>query len=249
MAGDWIKIDHTLPDKPEVVSMAGILGIDQDAVCGKLSRIWIWADQNSVDGNGLSVTETFLDRITICAGFSAALRKVGWLSGNDGSLCFPNFDRHNGQSAKARAVTNRRVAKYRTGCNAGCNDNVTLTPLQKPLPEKRREDKNKGEYEGDFEKSPKPPNLASLKTEAERLNYPSELAERLFHQMEAVGWVDRVHRPVTNWKAYLSKTASDWRQSEHLKSEKAKLKSEEKAAKVKEKAAPKRVEPIRGFDE
>jgi len=137
MAGDWIKVDHTLPDKPEVVAMSARLGIDQDAVAGKLLRVWVWADQNSVDGNGLSVTFAFLNRITACPGFAEAMQTVGWLTGDEGSISFPNFARNNGQTAKARAVTNRRVAEHRTKGAV----NVTLPPLQKALPEKRREEK------------------------------------------------------------------------------------------------------------
>ncbi len=136
MAGDWIKIEHTLPDKPEVDQMAAALSIDHDAVVGKLIRVWIWADQNTLDGNAVGVTSAFLDRISFCPGFANAMRKAGWLNGIDGALEFPNFDRHNGQTAKTRALTNRRVAKSRQGCN----ENVTLAALQNPLPEKRREE-------------------------------------------------------------------------------------------------------------
>lgn len=139
---DWIKFEATTPDKPEVVRMASDLGIDQDAVVGKLLRLWVWADQNSVNGNGVSVTSSFLDRITFCPGFASAMRGVGWLVGDDGALSLPNFDRHNGKTAKGRAVTNRRVAEHRSN-NAESNANVTPLPLQKPLPDKIREDKKK----------------------------------------------------------------------------------------------------------
>lgn len=146
MAGDWIKFEATTPDKPEVVQMAAKLGIDQDAVIGKLLRLWVWADQNSVDGNAATVTSAFLDRLAFCQNFAIAMRDVGWLIGDDGALTFPNFDRHNGKTAKARAIGNRRVVKHRA-CNGEGNDDVTLTPLHKPLqkalPEKRREEKKK----------------------------------------------------------------------------------------------------------
>ena len=142
MAGDWIKIEHTTPDKPEVVKLASILNIDQDAVVGKLIRVWVWADQNSVDGNDVSVTDSFLDRLTFCNGFSIALRNVGWLIGKNGCLMLPNFERHNGQTSKSRAVTNRRVSKHRSTCNASTVTNETHEALEKPLPEKRREEKS-----------------------------------------------------------------------------------------------------------
>lgn len=137
MAGDWIKMEHTTPDKPEVVGIAARLKIEQDSVTGKLSRIWIWADQNSVDGSAVGITEAFIDALTRKRGFAAAMRVVGWLEGDDGALSFPGFLRHNGTSAKVRAETNRRVAKHRKG-----KQNVTQESLQKPLPEKRREEES-----------------------------------------------------------------------------------------------------------
>jgi hypothetical protein len=132
MAGDWIKTEHTLPDKPEVDRLAGILGIDHDAVVGKLIRFWIWGDQQSVSGDALSVTETFIDRVVSCAGFAKALQEVGWLQSRKSGFLIPNFDRHNGKSAKARALTKSRMQRSR--------DDVSVT---KSSPEKRREEKNK----------------------------------------------------------------------------------------------------------
>jgi hypothetical protein len=148
MAGDWIKMECTTPDKPEVIRMADLLDLDQDAVLGKLVRLWMWADLQSVDGNALRVTERALDRIVFCPGFAAALRQVGWLKGRDAALQLPNFDRHNGQSAKKRAETNRRVAKHRQKQRAR-NDDVTQPALQKALPEKRREDIKPPSPDGD----------------------------------------------------------------------------------------------------
>lgn len=142
MAGDWIKVEHATPDKPEVYSMATILGIDPDAVVGKLIRFWAWCDQQSISGNALTVTDSVLDRITHQPGFSDALRKVAWLEVRSGSLQVPRFDRHNGQTSKARAVCNRRVAEHRDKCNARSVTNVTPQALVKPLPEKSREEKS-----------------------------------------------------------------------------------------------------------
>lgn len=57
MAGDWIKFETTTPDKPEVDRIATVLDVDPDAVVGKLIRFWIWADQQALDGNAVSVTK------------------------------------------------------------------------------------------------------------------------------------------------------------------------------------------------
>ena len=129
MAGDWIKIESVMPDKPEVGVIAEELGIDHDAVIGKLVRFWIWADQQSVDGNALSVTKALLDRVTFCTGFTLAMEKSGWLVREKDGFTIPNFTVHNGKSAKKRALTNDRVKRKRNA------QSVT-----KALPEKRREE-------------------------------------------------------------------------------------------------------------
>ena len=134
MAGDWIKYDTTTHDKPELEQIALALGIDDpDLVVGKLMRFWSWADHQSADGDNLGVTSAFIDRIARCEGLAAALIEVGWLRDRKGKLSVPNFDRHNGQSAKARAeaTERKRVSRIRH------EKDVT-----KPRPEKRREDKS-----------------------------------------------------------------------------------------------------------
>lgn len=145
MASQWIKIEHVTPDKPEVDAMANFLKIEPDEVVGKLLRFWIWADQQSISGNGLGVTKKLLDRITYCPGFSDSLISVGWLTGKDGDLSIPNFDLHNGESAKSRATTQKRVQKHR---DSGNEKNVT-----EALPEKRREEKKEEEQYVDFRSS------------------------------------------------------------------------------------------------
>jgi hypothetical protein len=131
MAGDWIKVEHTLPDKPEVVRLAEILKMDQDAVTGKLLRFWIWCNQQSATGDALGVTNSFLDRLTNCSGFAAGLLEVGWLTSRNGALSVPNFDRHNTQTAKNRALTADRMKRQR--------DARSVTNAS---PEKRREEKS-----------------------------------------------------------------------------------------------------------
>lgn len=137
MAGDWIKIENKTPDKPEIIRLADILNIDQDSAFGKCFRVWSWADQQTVNGDALSVTETFLDRLVACKGFASALSKVGWLKREGETLVFPNFLRHNGQTSKNRALTKNRTEFYRTKC-----DDASVTESS---PEKRREEKNKEE--------------------------------------------------------------------------------------------------------
>jgi uncharacterized phage protein (TIGR02220 family) len=131
MAGDWIKVEAVTPDKPEVDEMAEILGVSSAEVLGRLVRVWIWADQQSIDGNAVRVTSVTLSKRSGMDNFAEAMRKVGWLGGTDMALTFPNFDRHNGETAKKRALTAKRVKRFRN------ESNVTSA-----LPEKRREEGN-----------------------------------------------------------------------------------------------------------
>jgi hypothetical protein len=140
MAGDWIKIEHALPDKPEVMEIANAFGIDADAVVGKLIRVWTWFDIHTENGNANVTMTALLDRYTGVKGFVTEMQKVGWITESNGVLTINKFERHNGQTAKNRANTNRRVAKLRK-CNDDSVTNVTTQALQKPLPEKRREEK------------------------------------------------------------------------------------------------------------
>ena len=135
MAGDWIKMRTNLDTDWRVIEMSGHLGIPELHVVGCLWKLWTWADQHTLDGNAIRVTSVTLDRFTGVTGFADALRKVGWLDGRDNALSFPRFAEHNGQTAKNRAETNKRVARHR---NANTVTNVT----PKPLPEKRREEKS-----------------------------------------------------------------------------------------------------------
>lgn len=113
MAEQWIKLGHTTPDKPEIFRMAQLLGIDPNEVLGACIRLWIWADQQIADRNAVSVTPVTLDRVAFCDGFAKALQSVGWLEEQGGFLVLPNFERHNGETAKKRALAADRAAKHR----------------------------------------------------------------------------------------------------------------------------------------
>lgn len=132
MAGDWIKMQTSLDTNPKIFAIAEELGIDTLHAVGCMWKLWAWADTHSIDGNALTVTSVTLDRLIGVSGFAQALRNVGWLAGDDGCLNLPNFEEHNGKTAKTRASTSSRVKRHRNG------ESVT-----KALPEKRREEKNK----------------------------------------------------------------------------------------------------------
>jgi hypothetical protein len=133
MAGDWIKVESVTPEKPEVDMMAEALKLPPDQIVGILIRIWIWADQQTITGNAPSVTKKTLNRHARVPGFATAMENAGWLVQTGHGITFPRFERHNGKTAKRRALTTKRVQTHR-------NESGNAPSVTGALPEKRREE-------------------------------------------------------------------------------------------------------------
>lgn len=195
---DWIKISADTPVKPEIWAIADILNIDPDAVLGKLLRMWIWFDQHTTSGNAPSVTKLLLDREVGVTGFCEAVTKAGWMVDANGKIVLPNFDRHNGKTAKTRAVTNRRVVKHR-------KKNVTPPPLQNALPEEEEEEdiKERGTNVPP-KKKPKvfiPPDVSEVATYCAARGNKID-AETFCAHYDSCGWVvGQGNKKMKNWKA------------------------------------------------
>ena len=140
MAASWLKMRHDLADDPAVIRVAADVSIEEDAVIGKLFRLWSWADRHTTDGRAAGIGLGWVDRHTGCQGFGAALVRAGWLVESDAGLSFPRFDRHCSDTAKARAQGLERVQRHRNAPS-----------VTRPLPEEEIE-----------EEVPPPPREASL---------------------------------------------------------------------------------------
>lgn len=143
MAGDWLKVEACTPDKPEVIGIADMLGIAPAHAFGSLFMVWRWFDQHTTEGNASYVTKVTIDRLSGNAGFADAMSKVGWLTiNNDGTVALPHFDRHNGETAKQRGLTAKRVAKSKSKSNDTGNAPIVTDTVSGALPkeEKRIED-------------------------------------------------------------------------------------------------------------
>lgn len=143
MAGDWIKYDSRLDEKPEIARMARALGQHCYFVAGACGKLWGWASANaSVDDLcpdeirtlsdfcpdvirtdsdtvvALGVTRLSCDDLNSIMrvdNFAEALIDVGWLREvTPGLLVFPKWDLHNSKSAKARALDSRRKGTGRS---------------------------------------------------------------------------------------------------------------------------------------
>lgn len=139
MAGEWIKVEKSTPDKPEVLRLARLWGIDKNAAFGLVVRFWMWLDNASVDGVVDGVASHELDDLMHMPGFCGGMVKVKWLIVDEAnnSMRVPNFSLHSGESAKKRALTTRRQANWR---NAVVDDHVDAKVTQHALPEKKRID-------------------------------------------------------------------------------------------------------------
>ena len=191
MAGDWIKFEKATLDKPEVFEMAGILGIDPDAVIGKLLRVWDWFDDQSVDGYAPVTLAAQLNRNTGCAGFTDAMQKVGWMEISNNRLKIPNFTRHNGQTAKDRSLAAKRMAKSRSKSDG---ESVTSSAT-KTQPEKRREE--------NIKKTMAKPSVEEIGEYGRTLNPPFLRAVEFHAFYESNGW--KVGKnPMKSWKSAIT---------------------------------------------
>ena len=121
MAGDWIKWGIGLCQKPEIMQMSARLLIPPTQTAGTLMLAMEWLDANVRDLSGqgdarvrlLSMPTNFLDPIVGVAGFTEAMAEVGWITHKEGILTFVNVGRHNGKSAKNRALERDRKRETR----------------------------------------------------------------------------------------------------------------------------------------
>jgi len=214
MAGDWIKFEKATLNKPEVFEMAGILDLDPDAVVGKLLRVWDWFDDQSRDGYAPVTLAAQLDRNTGVTGFVKAMEKVGWAVMENNRIGIPNFSRHNGQTAKDRALSAKRMAKQR-GKSYGDVTLSGVTPsVTPPQPEKRREEKSNTITLTSNSKAKG--SLDELKSYALEIGLPESDGESMFDHWEANGWKNG-QSASRDWKAGMRKWKSQgWMPSQKV---------------------------------
>ena len=130
----WIKIDHDLESKPEVITIARKLRMSRSMVIGHLVRFWCWADRHTENGDlpGITIGD-------LCALFAtkpvfwSAVEEVGWIKVTETGLFIPGWAKYMSSSAKAR----ERVRRHRERKSAQKNEkehssggacNASVTP-------------------------------------------------------------------------------------------------------------------------
>jgi hypothetical protein len=136
MAFDWIKLDKTTPDKPEIAILARKLSISQGEAFLEWSRVYIWADGITEDGYVPDISLQEADRLSRCRSgtFTAlASQEIGWVVPEGKGFRFANWTRHNGTCAKVRLYEAERKRKQRASKLAvrdKCPGNVPDCPGQ-----------------------------------------------------------------------------------------------------------------------
>lgn len=115
MAGDWIKIEHGLLNKPEVMLLADALDISHFEAVGHLIAFWLWVDLNmSPSCPQVKGTKKGLDRVAGRDGFADAMISVGWLDMENDMISIPGYEVHLSKSAKERAKGQKKKASQRS---------------------------------------------------------------------------------------------------------------------------------------
>lgn len=144
MAKDWIKMRMDLPSHPKVVRILSATGTDKFRVVGGLHAVWSVFDLHSSDGVLEGYTPETMDHIIGWEGFSDALIKVKWMQyDGEETLTMPDFDTHNGQSAKRRADETERKRKSRNKPDEVRTDCGQIADEVRSREEESREDKDK----------------------------------------------------------------------------------------------------------
>lgn len=201
----WIKIETTLPQKPEVVKISAILQKKSAEVVGGLVLLWCLTDGLTEDGFLQYYTREEIDRVTGLKGFGRALERVGWIEYSEEGIRLVNYEKHNGRSAKKRAETARRVGRHRAKgvtdvteeteqSNAKGVTDVTRSALARE--EKRREYslRESTQRAGRVTQSPSPsagfvpPGVKEVLDWAVMESLPVEEAEKFWLWNQARGW-------------------------------------------------------------
>ncbi len=77
-------------------------------------EVWEWAQAQSVDGVVPGLTAEDISRATGIAGVGEAMLRAGWVVESEGGIQFPNWDRFNARSAKARLQNAERQRRYKS---------------------------------------------------------------------------------------------------------------------------------------
>lgn len=221
MAAPWIKWTIGLAEKRETRLLASRCHRDRHEIAARLMVLWEWLDANLSDDcideeNGDATIEMGedwkeqIDDITGLPGFAEALASHGirWLSArSEGRVTFPNLGRHNGNTAKMRAVEARKKSRQRS---PKCPDDTGT----KSGPEEKRIDILQREKSAGAEF----PTADAVASHGSTQIPPAErpFCDWWWNTMEGAGWVNKDGQPVhpKSWKNLFNATYAAARHNE-----------------------------------
>ena len=200
MAGDWIKFRTSLISDGRVRVSAKKMGLKGNAVgnaasvtvIGGLVTLWSLADEHA-DEHGVlyGYDPEDINNLVGIPNFCESLHS-DWIDISGDWVKLPEYQEHNGQTAKKRAQTAKRVANHKA--NVKGNDGVTPEALPDALPreEKRREEKKET-------KRFTPPSVSDVKDYCETRS--NTVDPESFHDFyESKGWMVGKNK-MKDWKA------------------------------------------------
>jgi len=113
MAGLWIEWEKGLVRKPEVIRISRILSCTPQHAAACCMQVWEWAEDVTSTGFVADIDAEAVSFAAGVPGIGEAMREVGWLSEEMSGINFSNWDRHNGEPAKKRALDALRKRQKR----------------------------------------------------------------------------------------------------------------------------------------
>jgi hypothetical protein len=111
-----ISVYPELFDKPQVRAISRATGRDRHSVVGCLVAVWLkFQERADPEGNFLGKPPEYVDLLTECSGFGAAMVAAGWLVAEAGGIRVPNFHEFVSKDAVRRAEKTEQRAAQRAG--------------------------------------------------------------------------------------------------------------------------------------
>lgn len=128
----WIKIQKSLPKSNKVLRLAEVLRVRRAEALGLALDWFCWLDEQCTDGK-TGLTPNLLNALMGHKRFADGLVAIGWIEVDAaGEVQVVDFDQHNGKTAKARAMTARRVS----ACKNQQKGNASTVTEATKIPEK-----------------------------------------------------------------------------------------------------------------
>lgn len=136
MAGEWFPVDVNLAEKPEVLELCEITGLDVEVVVFRLFRLWGWFQMHSSNGDARVTLKRFTSVAGGDAEFWKAVTQVGWLEETKTGIRIPKWDERFSNAAKSKKRAAMRQKRHRQAVTL-----VSRSRNAEALPDKIREDK------------------------------------------------------------------------------------------------------------